>query len=639
MSRPRDINAQCATQRAAVERTEPRLQRAYRRAIGELLRLADANFVASQPALIAAGGPDDPPPPSPEPYWMMPDLDQLFTVEQGAEVLEMRTAAARALMTQAATGVWGHELEPAVRNRITAQIEYLLGARIAEEAEHVREHAGVVLRQGLDNGWSMERTAKELSQSIPQFSLSRSTLIARTEMVGSANAGSLGAVKALGAASHKRWLARLDSRTRPSHADANDQVQPLDIPFNVGGSQLQYPGAQGAPAAEVCNCRCTIIYEENTVEPVTAAGQAAANRAAREKALADLPTEFTFPGVVNFVTTGPSENSDGEETGQTSWAGLLAPIGEPTDDGRILDPAEAGAITWRDLPLTLMAQFATAMGHDGAVIAGRIDTIAEGAAEFGAWSGVGFNATGVFDDAPGEAGSDDGRRAARLSRDNMLRGVSVDLAADEVELRTAENEAIEDDDEEAWLEAMFGGGLMAVVRGNILGATMTPFPAFAEANVQADPIVVVASLAQIAALTAAGPREVPGEVVQLTAELMAGPARSMPRLTLEQALALSALVSSGLVSLNEVRTGVLELARVTGGDVLRETVAPAQTATDVNPIIAAALATIAASGSQPAPPASGLVTVTDPAPLRRLTVIRDPATGQATGYEETRTNG
>lgn len=632
-----DFNAQCSRQRAAVERTEPELQRAYRLGISQLLRLATANFVASQPALIAAAPPEEP-----TPIWMMPDLDQLFTSEEGAEVLEMRTRAARKKMTSAATGVWQHELEPVARNRITATIEYLLGYRITEEAQHVRDHAGVILRQGLDDGWSMQRTARELRASIPQFSLSRSTLIARTEMVGASNAGSLGVAKALGAASHKKWLARVDSKTRETHLEANGQVRPLDLPFDVGGSQLQYPGAEGAPAREVCNCRCTIIYEEDPVKPITAAGQAAANRAAREKALADLPTEFKFPGVVQFVTTGPTTNAEGEESGQTEWAGLLAPIGEPTDDGRILDPAEAGAIGWRELPLSLMAQFATQPGHDGAVIAGRIDTITEGAAAFANWSGSGFLGTGVFDDAPGEAGSDDGRKAARLSRDGMLRGVSVDMAADEVELRTSENEAIEDDDEEAWLEAMFGGGLLAVVRGNLLGATMTPFPAFAEANIAVAAPVVVASLAHMAALLASSAAPAPEGVLvrELAVELQASvPNRILPGLTLDRALALGALVASGLASLNEVRNGYLELARVTGGDVLRETVGPAPQTPDVNPIIAAALAQIAANSSTPALPASaGLAVVTDPAPLRRLRVIRDES-GQAVGYEETLTNG
>src|SRR5882672_2611391 len=100
-----DFNAQCARQRAAVERTEPRLQRAYRRAIAELLRLANANFKAGQHALVAAGS-DPPETPDPGDLWMMPDLDQLFTVDDGAEVLEMRTRSARAAMTDAATGVW-----------------------------------------------------------------------------------------------------------------------------------------------------------------------------------------------------------------------------------------------------------------------------------------------------------------------------------------------------------------------------------------------------------------------------------------------------------------------------------------------------------------------------------------------------
>lgn len=59
----------------------------------------------------------------------------------------------------------------------------------------------------------------------------------------------------------KLWVARMDSRTRPSHAAANGQRVRNSEVFTVGGEQLKYPGdsSLGASAGNVINCRCTAV--------------------------------------------------------------------------------------------------------------------------------------------------------------------------------------------------------------------------------------------------------------------------------------------------------------------------------------------------------------------------------------------
>src|SRR3546814_9351006 len=81
---------------------------------------------------------------------------------------------------------------------------------------------------------------------------------ARTESTGAYNAAGLAALADEGEAS-KVWIATEDSRTRPSHADADRQVQPLTAPFEVGASALLIPGDPTGPPHETVNCRCTAV--------------------------------------------------------------------------------------------------------------------------------------------------------------------------------------------------------------------------------------------------------------------------------------------------------------------------------------------------------------------------------------------
>lgn len=497
----------------------PAYAEAYTQAIRRLGSLARKNFTARARVAVVAAGQDD------VPDWVMVDLDELFTSLEGAELLELRTRSARHDMAEAALGAWADALDPVARNRVTGEVERVLADRIVGEALHVRREVGVLLRHAHDEGHSIQRAARDVQQTFVQFSRTRATVIARTEMIGASNAASLASVRTLGAASHKRWLATPDNRTRDTHRAANDQVVAIADPFSVGGASLMYPGDEAAPANETIQCRCTMTYEEDPVRPITASTAEPVPVAGRD---VEIPTRLSMPGVMRFVATSPVTD------GVASWSGMLAPLAQKTGDGRMLDPAEPGAISWRVLPLTLMAQFETQPGHDGAQIAGRIDTIEVGDASYGDWSGQGFNATGTFD--AGEFGLE----AHRMVTEQVLRGVSVDLAVDEVEMRTADNEPIDEDDEEAWLEAYFGDGIMVVTRGQIMGATLTPFPAFEEASV-----AVVASIA--AAMT-------PGA---LAAPIVSG----------EQIDTWARLRDEGLVTSNEVR-GWMGLEAHADGDAL-----------------------------------------------------------------------
>ncbi len=60
----------------------------------------------------------------------------------------------------------------------------------------------------------------------------------------------------------KMWITMGDNKVRPSHKAANSQTVMDDQPFQVGSSELMYPGdgSLGADVKEIVHCRCFVHY-------------------------------------------------------------------------------------------------------------------------------------------------------------------------------------------------------------------------------------------------------------------------------------------------------------------------------------------------------------------------------------------
>jgi Phage Mu protein F like protein len=112
----------------------------------------------------------------------------------------------------------------------------------------------------------IERMVRRYAERMIDY---RARTIARTEAMRAVSrarhtAWSI-AVRQLGGSHfhvHKTWIATLDDRVRDSHADMDHQrVTGMDTPFESGdGELLLYPGDPLAPAEEVINCRCSVLY-------------------------------------------------------------------------------------------------------------------------------------------------------------------------------------------------------------------------------------------------------------------------------------------------------------------------------------------------------------------------------------------
>ena len=166
------------------------------------------------------------------------------------------------------------------------------------------------------------------------------------------------------------------------------------------------------------------------------------------------------------------------------WVSDMAFENHATIDGRWIAP---DALDWRQLPLTLMAMTANlGGGHQGSFVAGRIDTIEKDASLDIAGQPLPFGVTslkgaGVFD-----IGGINGAEVARLVSDDMLRGISVDLAIKDFGLRDPETGEVIPKNQIGWdeVERYFNGELQfAILKATLVAATVCPTPAFDDARI------------------------------------------------------------------------------------------------------------------------------------------------------------
>lgn len=122
------------------------------------------------------------------------------------------------------------------------------------------------VRDQLVEGYAAGESTHQLAARVREvagFTKHRAVAVARTEVVGAANAGSLAQLQLAGFTDEecsKRWLATEDERTRIAHHVADGQTVPLNQPFSVGGEGLQFPGDPRGRADNIIQCRCTLEY-------------------------------------------------------------------------------------------------------------------------------------------------------------------------------------------------------------------------------------------------------------------------------------------------------------------------------------------------------------------------------------------
>lgn len=143
--------------------------------------------------------------------------------------------------------------------------------RLVRVPDEVYDLVAGEVSQGVNLGESIPDLSKRvdtvLSTTGSDRWQNRATTVARTETIGALNAGRMDAFRVAAqdepdTVFEKIWLATVDSRTRETHRDADQQRVPLESPFSVGDSELMFPGDPSGPPQEVIQCRCTLLLVE-----------------------------------------------------------------------------------------------------------------------------------------------------------------------------------------------------------------------------------------------------------------------------------------------------------------------------------------------------------------------------------------
>lgn len=150
----------------------------------------------------------------------------------------------------------------AFRLRVAAILRTQAANRARQIAAASQAVVTSTIAKAAAEGLGSEATAEAIQRALGgNIALYRAATIARTEIGSAQNLALQESVALSGLRVVRIWAAVDDSRTRPSHADADGQRAEPGQKFVVGQSLLDHPSDPNGPPGEVINCRCVQLLE------------------------------------------------------------------------------------------------------------------------------------------------------------------------------------------------------------------------------------------------------------------------------------------------------------------------------------------------------------------------------------------
>lgn len=143
--------------------------------------------------------------------------------------------------------------------KVAKWIDKFCAAQIKSINATTRDQLKAAIGKAEADGLSIPDIKEQISGLFDQISDGRLNTIVRTEVIGASNAGTLAGYEQSGVVEGKEWLAAIDERTRPLHAEADGQKVAIDGEFMLGdGTEGECPGNMGSAEHDI-NCRCTVL--------------------------------------------------------------------------------------------------------------------------------------------------------------------------------------------------------------------------------------------------------------------------------------------------------------------------------------------------------------------------------------------
>lgn len=203
------------------------------------------------------------------PNWRDDDIPSIVgAVDDDALVAELLPALTRALqdfaqqaLESVAAGGDGSGAFDMSNPAVSDYLDTFAGETIEGIGDTTRAYLKQRLSAGYKNGESIDDIAASLAEDTNgAFGDARAELIARTEVVGGSNFGTLQGYKQSGVVTKKTWLATPGTKgSRESHESLDGTTIGIDDDFTDSstGATGQHPGGFGDPASD-CNCRCAV---------------------------------------------------------------------------------------------------------------------------------------------------------------------------------------------------------------------------------------------------------------------------------------------------------------------------------------------------------------------------------------------